>query len=55
MRDAQGFLTHLNQPAVGLFGVVSADEVKGFSPFEHPNLPAESKDRARAGDVARFE
>ncbi len=53
--DENGSLLDVNRACLDIFGVSSADEVRGFKLFEDPNVSDEFKEKLRNGETVRYE
>ena len=53
--DAQGRLLDANPACLGIFGVSSVDDVRGFRLFEDPNLSKQAKAALRRGERVSYE
>jgi PAS domain S-box-containing protein len=53
--DPDGCLIDINPACCTLFGIDSADQVKGFRLFEDPNIPADQKEQLRQGKTIHYE
>lgn len=53
--DEQGVLLDANRACLDIFGVSSADEVRGFKLFEDPNVSDDLKEKLRNGETVRYE
>jgi len=53
--DAEGRLLDANQACLGIFGVSSVEDVRGFKLFENPNLSNEAKAALRRGERVSYE
>ncbi|MBI5602029.1 MAG: PAS domain S-box protein [Deltaproteobacteria bacterium] len=53
--DAGGKLIDVNPACLEIFGVESADVVRGFDLFTDPNLPTEARSRLEQGEPVQYE
>lgn len=53
--DAEGRLLDVNPACLELFGIQSADEVRGFDLFADPNISAGDRERLAKGERVSFE
>lgn len=53
--DAKGELLDVNRSCLNIFGVASADAVKGFNLFADPNVSDEYKEKLKKGETVRYE
>jgi PAS domain S-box-containing protein len=53
--DRNGRLLDVNRACLEMFGVDSADYIRGFSLFDDPNVPAEERQKLQRGESVRYE
>jgi PAS domain S-box-containing protein len=53
--DDAGKLVDVNPACLDIFGLASADDVRGFDLFADPNVPAWARERCAAGESVAFE
>jgi PAS domain S-box-containing protein len=53
--DDEGTLIDVNPACCSLFGIDSADAVRGFRLFDDPNIPHDVRERLRKGEAIRHE
>ncbi len=53
--NADGRLVSLNTACMEIFGLESAESVRGFNLFEDPNIPDDEKKKLSAGETIRYE
>ena len=53
--NSGGFLLHVNNACLDIFGITDTAEVKGFSLFDDPNIPYKDKEQLRTGKIVRYE
>jgi PAS domain S-box-containing protein len=53
--DHNGRLLDVNKACLEMFGVDSADYVRGFSLLDDPNVPVEERQKLRRGESVRYE
>ena len=53
--DSRGKLIDVNKACLGIFGVESVDDVRGFDLFADPNVPAEARTNLTEGKAVAFE
>ncbi|MDM8554734.1 PAS domain S-box protein [Desulfococcaceae bacterium HSG7] len=52
--DSDGCLIDANPACLGIFGIESVEEIKGFNLFKDPNLADNIKEQVKNGAVAKF-
>lgn len=53
--NAKGELLDVNRSCLDIFGISSADAVKGFNLFADPNVSEEYKEKLQKGETVRYE